>query len=257
MSEALDPATRDALAELLLTLADDEFVLGFWDSEWTGIAPMLEEDVAMSSVSQDEIGHARAWYELLAELTDDDADRIAFGREPDAYRHAKLMNHARTDWAFTVARRYLYEHADAVRLEALARSSYAPMADLAAKMRREETYHLMHFDVWLKRLAEAGGEARERLIEALGQLEPDAQAVFTPLEGEAALTASGILPEGLETLRGRWLDRVRPALASFGLPAPSDEGAPASDGRTLRTDDFAWLHGQFTMVSRSDGAATW
>ena len=41
-------------------------MLGFWDSEWTGIAPMLEEDVAMSSVSQDEIGHARAWYELLA-----------------------------------------------------------------------------------------------------------------------------------------------------------------------------------------------
>jgi ring-1,2-phenylacetyl-CoA epoxidase subunit PaaC len=257
MSEALDPATRDALAELLLTLADDEFVLGFWDSEWTGIAPMLEEDVAMSSVSQDEIGHARAWYELLADLTDDDADRIAFGREPDAYRHAMLMNHARGDWAFTVARRYLYEHADAVRLEALARSSHAPVADLAAKMRREETYHLMHFDVWLKRLAEAGGEARERLVEALRQLEPDAQAVFTPLAGEAALTASGVLAEGLETLRGRWLDRVRPALAGFGLPAPSDEGAPASDGRTRRTDDFAWLHGQFTMVSRSDEAATW
>ena len=53
------PRRRDALAELLLTLADDEFVLGFWDSEWTGIAPMLEEDVAMSSISQDEIGHAR------------------------------------------------------------------------------------------------------------------------------------------------------------------------------------------------------
>ena len=64
--EDLSPQTRDALAELLLTLADDEFVLGFWDSEWTGIAPMLEEDVAMSSISQDEIGHARAWYDLLA-----------------------------------------------------------------------------------------------------------------------------------------------------------------------------------------------
>ena len=65
MSE-LDEPTRDALAELLLSMADDEFVLGFWDSEWTGIAPILEEDVAMSSVSQDEIGHAKALYELLA-----------------------------------------------------------------------------------------------------------------------------------------------------------------------------------------------
>jgi ring-1,2-phenylacetyl-CoA epoxidase subunit PaaC len=255
--EGLDPKTRAALAELLLTLADDEFVLGFWDSEWTGIAPMLEEDVAMSSVSQDEIGHARAWYELLAGLTDDDADRIAFGREPDAYRHAALMNHARTDWAFTVARRYLYEHADAVRLEALSRSSYAPVAGLAAKMRREETYHLLHFDVWLKRLAEAGGNARERLVQALERLGPDAQSVFTPLAGEGALTTAGVLPDGLEALRARWLDRIRPVLTGFGLPAPSSGGAPAPDGRTRRTDDFTWLHGQFTLVARSDAAATW
>ena len=78
----LDAPTRDALAELLLAMADDEFVLGFWDSEWTGIAPILEEDVAMSSVSQDEIGHAKALYELLAALTGRDADEIAFARPP-------------------------------------------------------------------------------------------------------------------------------------------------------------------------------
>ena len=72
----LDLDTREALAELLLSVADDEFVIGFWDSEWTGIAPMLEEDVATSSIAQDEIGHARAIYELLATLTGDDADQI-------------------------------------------------------------------------------------------------------------------------------------------------------------------------------------
>jgi ring-1,2-phenylacetyl-CoA epoxidase subunit PaaC len=253
----LAPATRDALAELLLTLADDEFVLGFWDSEWTGIAPMLEEDVAMSSVSQDEIGHARAWYELLAGLTDDDADRIAFGREPDAYRHAALMNHPRTDWAFTVARRYLYEHADAIRLEALARSSYGPVAELAAKMRREETYHLLHFDVWLKRLAEAGGEARQRLTEALDRLWTDAQAVFSPLAGEATLVEAGILPEPLAALRATWVERVTTALTALGLPAPDAAAVPDADGRTRRTDDFGWLHSQFTMVARSEVTATW
>jgi ring-1,2-phenylacetyl-CoA epoxidase subunit PaaC len=256
VSDDLAPTTRDALAELLLTLADDEFVLGFWDSEWTGIAPMLEEDVAMSSVSQDEIGHARAWYELLAGLTDDDADRLAFGREAVEYRHAALMNHARTDWAFTVARRFLYEQADTVRLEALTRSAFAPLAELAAKMRREETYHLMHFDVWLRRLADAGGETRQRLADALERLWPDAQAVFAPLAGEAELLSSGILPEPLAAMRARWHERVRAGLAAVGLPA-LDDGTSADDGRTRRTDDFAWLHGQFTLVARSDKAATW
>jgi ring-1,2-phenylacetyl-CoA epoxidase subunit PaaC len=256
----MDATTREALAELLLTMADDEFVLGFWDSEWTGIAPILEEDVAMSSVSQDEIGHAKAWYELLAGLTDDDADRIAFGREPAGYRHAALMNHARTDWAFTIARRFLYEHADATRLESLARSSYTPIAELAAKMRREETYHLLHFDLWLRRLADAGGEARERLVTALERIWPDAQAVFAPLEGEATLLSARILPDDIETLRRRWLDRVVPTLEALKLPVPSDAdraARPASDGRTRRSEEFAWLHGEFTMVARSEEGATW
>jgi ring-1,2-phenylacetyl-CoA epoxidase subunit PaaC len=253
----VDDATRDGLAELLLTLADDEFVLGYWDSEWTGIAPILEEDVAMSSVSQDEIGHARAWYELLAGLTDDDADRIAYGRAPEEYRHAALMNHARTDWGFTIARRFLYEHADAVRLESLARSSHAPVAELAAKMRREETYHLMHFDVWLRRLADAGGEARERLAAALERLWADAATVFTPLDGEALLVEQAILPEPMETLRRRWLEHVVPACEALGLPAAGADVPPTADGRTRRSDDFAWLHRELTMVARSEEAATW
>ncbi|MBI4172293.1 MAG: phenylacetate-CoA oxygenase subunit PaaI, partial [Actinobacteria bacterium] len=52
--------------ELLLELADDELILGWRDSEWTGIAPTIEEDVAFSSIAQNEIGHARALYELAA-----------------------------------------------------------------------------------------------------------------------------------------------------------------------------------------------
>ena len=253
----LDETTRAALADLLLAMADDEFVLGFWDSEWTGIAPILEEDVAMSSVSQDEIGHAKALYELLAGLTGRDADEIAFGRPVEAYRHAALMNHARTDWAFTIARRFLYEHADAVRLESLAGSSYRPLADLVVKMRREETYHLLHFDLWLRRLAQGGEESHARLAAALEQLWSDAQAVFAPLAGEGALVASRVLPEPLEALRLRWLERVMPRLTAVGLPAPTTSDRPTPDGRTRRTADFAWLHGEFTMVASSEVGATW
>ena len=208
----LDASTRAALAELLLSVADDEFVIGFWDSEWTGIAPMLEEDVATSSVAQDEIGHAKALYELLAELTDADADAIAFGRDADDFRHAALLNHARGDWAFSVARRYLYETADAVRLAALARSGHEPLAQLTAKMRREETYHLLHADAWLRRLAEGAPEGRTRLVEALHALWADAQTLFTPLPSEATLLDAALLPESMPALREAWLARVRPVL---------------------------------------------
>jgi ring-1,2-phenylacetyl-CoA epoxidase subunit PaaC len=251
----LDPAAREALAALLLSMADDELVIGYWDSEWTGIAPMLEEDVAMSSVSQDEIGHAAALYGMLAELTGTDADAIAYGREPDAYRHAALLDHPRTDWAFSIARRYLYETADAARLEALAGSSYEPLAQLAGKMRREERYHLMHVDAWVRRLGESTGDGRDRLAAAFERLGDDALTVLSPLEGEGALLAAGILPEPMAAIRGRWLDRVGGPLGALGLSVPA--GEPRRDGRTSHGPDFAWLHGEMTMVARSEVGATW
>jgi ring-1,2-phenylacetyl-CoA epoxidase subunit PaaC len=252
---ALDASGRDGLAELLLSVADDEFVIGFWDSEWTGIAPMLEEDVATSSIAQDEIGHARALYELLASVTDDDADRIAYGRDADAFRHAALLNHARGDWAFSVARRYLYETADSVRLAALARSADASLAALAAKMRREETYHLLHADAWVRRLAEGAPDGRERLAVAIGALWPDAQEVFAPLAAEEELVRSGTLAEPMRALHAEWQGRVRPVLEPLAPDLPAV--APSLDGRTRRTDDFRWLHDEMTSVYRSDSTAHW
>jgi ring-1,2-phenylacetyl-CoA epoxidase subunit PaaC len=251
----LDPATTAALAELVLSVADDEFIIGFWDSEWTGIAPMLEEDVATSSVAQDEIGHAKALYELLAELTGADADAIAFGRDAEAFRHAAILNHARGDWAFSVARRYLYETADTVRLAALARSAYEPLAQLAGKMRREETYHLLHADAWLRRLADGAPEGRERLADALHSLWADAQAILSPLPEEALLLTAGLLPEPMDSMRAAWQSQVRAVLEP--IAGPLGEPAVPADGRTRRTEDFRWLHGEFTMVAGSEEGALW
>jgi ring-1,2-phenylacetyl-CoA epoxidase subunit PaaC len=129
----------------LLSLADDELIVGWRDSEWTGIAPMLEEDVAFSSIAQNEIGHARAVYELLA----DDADALAFDRAPEDYRCAPLVELHLTDWAHTIARRWLYEVADEIRIGAL--KAELP---LAAKIDREERYHRMHAEMWHERLRE-------------------------------------------------------------------------------------------------------
>jgi ring-1,2-phenylacetyl-CoA epoxidase subunit PaaC len=262
-----NPEPRTALAELLLTLADDEFVLGFWDSEWTGIAPMLEEDVAFSSLAQDEIGHARVLYDILAELTHDTADHIAYGRQPAEYRHARLMDHARTDWAFSIARRFLYDTADARRLMVLAQSSYAPLAGIVSKIRREETYHRLHMEAWVKRLAEAGGEAHRRLTDALETLWPDALTVFTPLDREEELLNAGILPEPLMAIQQQWLGDVAPLMQALGLPFPfraagGGRYAPIfpiamDNGRTAHSDAFRWLWNEFTMVYRMEPGAEW
>src|SRR4051812_50228122 len=75
----------------ILTLADDELILGWRNSEWTGIAPFLEEDVAFSSIAQTEIGHARAWYQLAAVEVETGADAPAVDPDPDENACAPLV----------------------------------------------------------------------------------------------------------------------------------------------------------------------
>ena len=204
--------------ELLLGLADDELILGWRDSEWTGIAPLLEEDVAFSSIAQNEIGHARAVYELLS----DDADTLAFDRKPEEYRCAPLVELHLLDWGRTIARRCLYEVADEIRIAALMEDSDARVAGLAAKINREEAYHRMHAEMWRERLADT-----PQFRAAVEELWP---------------YALGVLPAS-----------QRDALAS----RLGREQVDAVE-RGTHDDAFTELHDEMTMVRRSAPAgAQW
>ena len=212
--------------QALLGLADDELVLGWRDSEWTGIAPMLEEDVAFSSIAQNEIGHARAVYELIVG-PDGDADALAFDRKSEEYCCAPLVELHLLEWAHTIARRWLYEVADEIRITALKDDSDSAVAGLAAKIDREEAYHRMHAEMWHDRLRD-----EPRFRKAVEELWP---------------YAVGMLPEEL-----------RPELAvRTGLDLPSNTVLQGKE-RGSHTDELAPLWEEMTMVRRSAPAgAQW
>src|ERR1700750_2378289 len=164
---------------------------------------MLEEDVAFSSIAQNEIGHARAGYSLLSE----DPDALAFDRDPEEYACAPLVELHLLEWAHTIARRWLDEVAEEVRLTALKDDPDAAVAGLAAKIDREETYHRMHAEMWHDRLK---GEPR-----------------FTAAVEELWPYAVGIVPEEL-----------RPELAArAGQVFPCDNLSQAHE-RGTHTDDL-------------------
>jgi ring-1,2-phenylacetyl-CoA epoxidase subunit PaaC len=209
--------------QLLLSIADDELILGWRDSEWTGIAPTLEEDVAFSSIAQNEIGHARALYELAAAELGSDADALAFDREPGDYRCAPFVELHLLDWAHTIARRYLYEEADRVRIEELMRSDDAELAGLAAKIDREEVYHRLHAELWAGRLRD-----EPRFRDAVEELWPYALGVLEP--------------------------ELRPELARrVGLRA----NLAQAQERGTHTPELALLWNEMTEVRRSVPGASW
>ena len=208
-------------AQELLRLADDELILGWRNSEWTGIAPFLEEDVAFSSIAQTEIGHARAWYELAAKELGSDADSLAFDREPEDYVCSPLVElRLADDWARTIARHWLYESADAIRIGGLKASDDPDVAGLAEKIDREEAYHRMHAAMWEERLR---GDVRFR--EAVDELWP---------------FALGVLSEEQRSLLGEAVDR--------------DEVEAIGPGER---NDLRPLWEEMTMVRRSVPGASW
>jgi ring-1,2-phenylacetyl-CoA epoxidase subunit PaaC len=219
-------------AQRLLELADDELILGWRDSEWTGVAPSLEEDVAFSSIAQNEIGHARALYELAARDLDTTADELAFDRDPSEYRSAPLVELRRMDWARTIARHWLYETADEIRLASLKASDDPELAGLAAKIDREEVYHRMHAEMWIDRLL-ATEEGRARLDEAVDELWPYALGVLD------------------DSLRPELVARVQERL---GRTLPALEPVP----RGVHEAELAELWEEMTSVRRSAPAgARW
>ena len=211
--------------DLLLSIADDELILGWRNSEWTGIAPFLEEDVAFSSIAQNEIGHARALYELAAAELGTTADELAFDRKPEEYRCAPLVKLRRLEWARTIARHWLYETADEIRLAELKASDDPEIAGIAAKMDREETYHRMHAEMWVDRLLSTG-DGRSRLNEAVDELWPYALGVL----------GDELRPE----LRRRTEERL-------GRELPEIEAVP----RGAHEVELAELWEEMTMVRRS------
>lgn len=256
MSESSSPDPR---LGLLLALADDELVLGHRHSEWTGWAPHIEEDLAFSSIAQDELAHARLLYRLAAEagLTERDEDSLSLGRSPEGYRNAVLCERPNGDWGYSIARQYLYDTADAVRLQALTASSWQELVDVVGVIRLEEAYHTDHAVAWFERLAESPSiTARQRFAEGLDAALGEAVALFEPLPEEDALTADGVLPRSNEDLLGEWLARVGEALEAVSLDfVLSRHGHPVGEMVPTSTGAIEEEGGDLTVpgVIRRDG----
>ncbi len=203
----------------VLSMADDELVLGHRDSEWTGHAPILEEDIAFSNIAQDEIGHALVWYTMYMELGGPSPDEMGFLREWKDFRCCHFVTYPRGDFAYTVVRQYLFDVAEQVRLQGLLSSSVDALRSVAEKLLREESYHLLHSQGLVERLGDATPESHERMQRAVTEAFPQALGIFEELEGESFLVEAGAFV-GNAALRSDWLKEVVPVLHKASLQAP-------------------------------------
>lgn len=253
-------STTNHITDLIIKMADDELVLGHRNSEWTGLGPILEEDIAFSSMAQDKIGHAMALYEILQEqYGETDPDHFAFLRPEQAFKCCHLVEMPNGEYDFSLMRHFLFDFAEMVRYESLADSSFEPFRLLSKKIRGELKYHTLHAGEWIKALGNATEESHARMQQELEHCFALAAGIFEPSKAhEAQLIEEKIYP-GESVLYQRWVERVYSVLTPASLNLPEVEQVqPAFGGRHgFHTEHLQPLLDEMSEVFRTDPDTGW
>lgn len=249
---------QTAVKELLNKMADDQLVIGHRNAEWTGIGPILEEDISFASIAQDKVGHAKTIYQHLHELGLPDPDQYAFMRTADEFKNAQFTELPIGDYDFSLMRHFLFDMAEIIRFEMLKNSSYQPIADISARFYAETKYHVMHAKTWIRQLGNSTEEARDRMQTQLEYALPYALGLFEPSPYEDIIIEAKIF-EGEDVLRRKWQERVAEVISHTTLDLPDFRLiAPIYGGRTgEHTEHLEQLLSEMSEVFRLDPSAEW
>jgi len=248
------------LVDLLLSIADDKFILGHRNADWTGLAPMLEEDIAFSSLAQDEIAHATALYQMAAGILGTTADKLAFRRTPEEYRCATIVEMSDDfNWATAICRNFFCDHFDLLRLERLTNSAYTALAQLAGRLAAEEKIHVDHVDSWMIRLGRGWEPAPARVQAALNELAEIAPTLLEPPPGLEKLEKAGIYPQSRSGLFEPWRDVLHDVVQSAGLTLQLHPPSPSAIGgrQGKHGPGFVTMLDELTEVFRIEPEAAW
>jgi phenylacetate-CoA oxygenase PaaI subunit len=204
-----------ALFALLSSLADNKQVVGRRYAYWCNGAPALEAAVAAAAMTQDELGHARTLYPLLADFTQAEADPGQVEPMTRTLRyHLATLDQDFTGWCDFVATNFLVDMALTIFFEAAQNSSYEPLRQRARKIVQEERIHQIHGEGWVRKLAQTGGRVRETLVASLTRFWNETLCWFGPPDDPSLLRLSneGIIDATPDELRGRYLNKIMPVL---------------------------------------------
>lgn len=254
------------VVELLFQLADDDYLFSYRGSEWLGLAPHIEEDVAFSSITQDTMGHATMYYRLLEGLEAGAADSLAHHRPATERKNSILverpngegyyMDNPRYDWAYAVARNYIYTTAKKVRVDSLKSSLDQSLADAAVKVSMEMFYHLQHWKTWFVQLFNATEDSRKRMSAALEKVVADCGDLFSYGEAASDITSAGLI-ESEEILVKRWEEYVKPVFETIKLEIPKFEKPQLNGRNNDHTEELQQAIDTMSEVNKIDLAASW
>lgn len=232
------------LAAYCLALGDDALVGAQRLAQWCTRAPELEEEVALANIGLDLLGQARLLYARAGQVdgTGRGEDAYAYFRDADDFRNVRLAELPGGDFAFTITRLLVLSSWRLAVFERLAVTTPDPvLAAIAAKGVKELTYHRQYAAEWAVRLGDGTEESRRRMRDALADVAPYADELFT----------------GAAEVRDEVLAVLRQVTDAAGLVLPEAAPVPGHGREGDHTEHLAPLLGELQSVARAHPEATW
>jgi ring-1,2-phenylacetyl-CoA epoxidase subunit PaaC len=239
-------------------LGDNCLILSQRLSEWCGHGPVVEEDIALTNVALDLLGHARFWLSYAAELegVGRDEDQLAFLRDAGEFRNVLLVEQPNGDYALTTARQFYFDAWHYLTLQKLCDSSDRRTAEIAAKAVKETTYHLERSRGWVIRLGDGTEESHRRMQSALDELWMYTGEFFEMDELDTAMMNCGVGPD-LAVLREPWMEDVQKTLKEATLTIPGGSWMQRGGKQGVHTERLGHMLAEMQFLQRAYPGAQW
>ncbi|MFC0029396.1 1,2-phenylacetyl-CoA epoxidase subunit PaaC [Micromonospora chaiyaphumensis] len=236
--------------DFTLALGDDALIAAQRLGEWTSRAPEMEEDIALANIALDQLGAARLLLTYAGELegAGRDEDALAYLRGDREFHNCLLVELPNGDFGVTMAKLFFLAAYQLPLYTALSGCADERLAAIGAKARKESAYHLDHASLWVKRLGDGTDESHRRMQDAVDQVWPYTQELFT---------ADPAAPVDPATLRADFDAVVSAVLDEATLTRPADGWAPGGGRSGVHTEHLSYLLAEMQVLHRAHPGAKW
>lgn len=249
---------QDALFKYLLILGDSSLILAQRLSEWTGHGPFLEEDLALTNIALDTLGHARSFLEYAARVENKgrDEDKLVFFRSGREYFNVKLVEQPNGDYADTMVRQVFMDAFRYHYFKKMSESKDATLSALSQKIFKEVSYHYRHSSWWIKRMGDGTEESHQRAQKAVDNLWRFTGELFTPDECEKIMEEEGIAPS-LETVEYLWKEDIHNLFKEATLNIPQNTFMQLGGKQGIHTEHLDYILAEMQSLPRMYPDAKW
>jgi ring-1,2-phenylacetyl-CoA epoxidase subunit PaaC len=246
------------LYNYILGIADNSLILGQRLGELCGHGPSLETDIACTNISLDFFGQVRSYFQYAAQVAGDDRneDTIAMMRTEREYVNVLLVEQPNTDFAYTIARQFLFDVYHYAFLIELQNSNDETLAAIAKKSLKEVSYHLRFSTDWIKRLGDGTEESHERIQAAINDLWTYTDELFHQTDADKAMIAEGVGVDTLELKEG-YYKRVAEVLEEATLQVPDLNYFQKGGKQGIHTEHLGYLLAELQYMQRAYPNMTW